>query len=946
MDQQPNRGRGRGRGTRGAPGAAGGQPNWKEGGATGGGAPQLRQPRMDPSQPETAAGDNGASAGGSGAAPKAPVAAASRGGGNGAGDAGALGRGAIRGMRYIPEVVVTRKPNAPSKQGTSGTKLVLKTNYFRLTRNDQNTCVFQYRVDFEPLVEDTRIMQALIRTQAILLGPYIFDGTMLFLYNKLRSEMVDLQVKDPRTDALYKMTIRHVGTVDMASEMALMVLNLMHRQAMGSLKLLAINRNFFDPEAKITIPQYGLELYPGYVTSIRQHESDVLLCVDITHRVLRIDSCYKMLQNMQRQPGSYKDNFRRMMIGANVMSVYNQKMYRVCDVEYEITPMSTFPTKEGENITFVDYYKKQYNITIRDPRQPMLLTKANDRLVRLGMDKPVLLVPELCRMTGITEDMRRDFQLMRAIADHTRLGADKRIQRLERFNERLQGAASRQVFQFWKTELDRRLVELPARTLRPEAIMFNLSGSTEGKPAGPEADWSQLLHRNQMFKSIPLQRWYVVCERGKESLVKDFLGCMKQAGAGMKFSIAEPRMVTVQSDNNAGYNHALAQLLNEDVQLVMCIVPNDRADRYAAIKRACCVQRSIPCQVIKTRTITPKNGVVRTLMSVATKVVIQLNCKLGGIPWMVKNPLSNAMVVGFDVCHDTQDKSKSFGAVVATMYSPKQVEPKYYSSIEAHARGEELSNFVASSIGKSLRAYQSAYGPNNLPRRIILYRDGVGEGQLRHVVNFETKAIKNMLNQVYANFTEFKPQLSILVVNKRINTRLFMADRNPPPCTIVDDIITLPERTDFYLISQSVRQGTVSPTAYNIVHDESGLTVDQLQVYTSKQTHLYYNWCGTVAVPAVCQYAHKLAFLTSQYLHQQPHQNLSNRLGGDGDPPFLVPFELNTGMRDGLALVLRLLIEPPVADADGDRLIDGIEVRRIRTGISVFEFERSNVERI
>lgn len=54
-------------------------------------------------------------------------------------------------------------------------------------------------------------------------------------------------------------------------------------------------------------------------------------------------------------------------------------------------------------------------------------------------------------------------------------------------------------------------------------------------------------------------------------------------------------------------------------------------------------------------------------------------------------------------------------------------------------------------------------------------------------------------------------------------------------------------------------------------------------------------------------------------------------------------------MREGLALVLRLLIEPPVAEAadgDGDRLIDGMEVRRIRTGISVFEFERSNVDRI
>lgn len=75
-----------------------------------------------------------------------------------------------------------------------------------------------------------------------------------------------------------------------------------------------------------------------------------------------------------------------------------------------------------------------------------------------------------------------------------------------------------------------------------------------------------------------------------------------------------------------------------------------------------------------------------------------------------------------------------------------------------------------------------------------------------------------------------------------------------------------------------MRQGTVSPTSYNVIFDESGLKPDQLQVYTAKQTHLYYNWCGSVAVPAVCQYAHKLAFLVSQFIHNQPHNMLEGRL--------------------------------------------------------------------
>ena len=55
-------------------------------------------------------------------------------------------------------------------------------------------------------------------------------------------------------------------------------------------------------------------------------------------------------------------------------------------------------------------------------------------------------------------------------------------------------------------------------------------------------------------------------------------------------------------------------------------------------------------------------------------------------------------------------------------------------------------------------------------------------------------------------------------------------------------------------------QGTVSPTHYIVVHDNTGLKPDILQKISYKLTHMYYNWPGTVRVPAPCQYAHKLAY--------------------------------------------------------------------------------------
>lgn len=52
------------------------------------------------------------------------------------------------------------------------------------------------------------------------------------------------------------------------------------------------------------------------------------------------------------------------------------------------------------------------------------------------------------------------------------------------------------------------------------------------------------------------------------------------------------------------------------------------------------------------------NVVINVLgvMSIATKVAIQLNCKIGGAPWTVVLPLSGLMVVGYDVTRDTANK--------------------------------------------------------------------------------------------------------------------------------------------------------------------------------------------------------------------------------------------------------------------------------------------------
>ena len=155
----------------------------------------------------------------------------------------------------------------------------------------------------------------------------------------------------------------------------------------------------------------------------------------------------------------------------------------------------------------------------------------------------------------------------------------------------------------------------------------------------------------------------------------------------------------------------------------------------------------------------------------------------------------------------------------------------------------------------------------------------MGDGQINYVLEHEIKAIEKCFQAAGINQADLK--FTYIIVSKRINTRFFKMTgkpSNPPSGTVVDDVVTLPERYDFFLVSQSVRQGTVNPTSYNVIKDTSGLKPNHLQKLTYKLTHLYYNWPDTVRVPAPCQYAHKLAFLVGESLHREPSEQLEQVL--------------------------------------------------------------------
>lgn len=44
---------------------------------------------------------------------------------------------------------------------------------------------------------------------------------------------------------------------------------------------------------------FSLEIWPGFITSIAQYESNVMLCADISHKILRTDTVLDLFHSLK-----------------------------------------------------------------------------------------------------------------------------------------------------------------------------------------------------------------------------------------------------------------------------------------------------------------------------------------------------------------------------------------------------------------------------------------------------------------------------------------------------------------------------------------------------------------------------------------------------------------------------------------------------------------------
>ena len=181
---------------------------------------------------------------------------------------------------------------------------------------------------------------------------------------------------------------------------------------------------------------------------------------------------------------------KKALIGHVVLTRYNNKTYRVDDIDFNQNPKSTFMKGETE-MNFCDYYNRNYSINIKELGQPLLIHREDVRVPGEKAKKEVVLclIPELCFMTGLTDEMRSQFAIMKDLAVYTKLSPFQRVAAYKQYIDNINNNPSaKQKLIDWGLTLDSEPTQVTARLLNKEVVIF---GQNKSFDIAPNADFSR-----------------------------------------------------------------------------------------------------------------------------------------------------------------------------------------------------------------------------------------------------------------------------------------------------------------------------------------------------------------------------------------------------------------------------------------------------------------------
>lgn len=282
-------------------------------------------------------------------------------------------------------------------------------------------------------------------------------------------------------------------------------------------------------------------------------------------------------------------------------------------------------------------------------------------------------------------------------------------------------------------------------------------------------------------------------------------------------------------DHEGEIDRAVGELMSrKNPALILTIIHANDSMAYNCVKLACDVRRGVRNVNVLAEKLKGAND------QYFANVGLKFNLKLGGTNQSLRTgeldliAEGRTMLVGVDVTHPSPGSASDAPSIAGVVASVDSSLAQWPAGIKVQERRQEMVASLDTMLKSRLQRWARS-NKNTYPQNIIVYRDGVSEGQYDIVIDKELPLLKKACKEIYPASETNKnlPRISIVIVGKRHNTRFYPsreedADRsnNTRNGTIVDRGVTEARNWDFYLQAHTAIKGTARPAHYFTVWDE------------------------------------------------------------------------------------------------------------------------------
>ncbi|KAH9840184.1 Piwi-domain-containing protein [Rhodofomes roseus] len=796
--------------------------------------------------------------------------------------------------------------------GKLGTPQTLRTNFFAVKTTKKT--FYDYDVSVTPSAQAGRDRK--IRIFQVLeshpdyqphVGYVAHDRSQRLISAKKLPQPLAISVRyieegetAPRADALtFTVTIKFVRELDMNSlnqytegrpeardldmQPIVSALNLVLQQHASTTGIrVGQNRYFFRASATSQPLGLGVEAWRGFFMSVRPMYKQLMVNINVCMTAFYTpgNMAEAMLAFMQNSSGGMPKAFaEKLKVSTKHLGYIRKKaIFRLTG---QTARQARFDCQElGGMVTVEQYFQRKHAITLRHAHDLPLLDLGNKT-------KPNLVPAELCEIfpgqayRGKLSPTETANMIRYACNPPAFNAAAIRDQGFPDLG--LAANAPAATLNGFGISVSPDMAVVPSRVLPPPGIAYQ-----QGRPNVRDASWNILDVKFQKGGSAPSWAVMLVEDGGRDEFrgatdpeLVAFLQTFSRkcassgiAGVGRPRNVlATGRLPRVEVDPHR--RQALEQIRQTLAKLIQPQMPGfvlvllSKVDNYIypGIKRLGDVElgvHTLHMQLGKAR------GDPKKQDQYFSNVALKVNTKLGGtnhllddrsMQWLRK---MKTMVVGIDVTHPGPGSTRGTPSIAAVVASYDDNFTQFPASLMPQKADwnkdakEMVANLTAAMIER-LQMYQKKN--KQLPERIMVYRDGVSEGQYDLVLREELPLIREAFRKISPK-APYNPKLTITICGKRHHARFYATkdvdatkNGNTKPGTIQDRGITDVYGFDWYLQAHNGLQGEVRPTHYFVVYDDFHYDADTLQQGTHTASYLYARATKAVSLIPPAYYA-------------------------------------------------------------------------------------------